>query len=359
MITPIQKTNYNFQTARKPVTPAFQGAPAFYCAAHAEKAIRSVEFSGRKFVNRFFDFFHKKTNMELYNKLLNTDTKSEEYISLLSQVSRIFSNQKEVEINLESGRLEKIAASNRPQIFIMNHDNQNKDPQMLAFFNTLLNYEYIKNGLAKTCPRPRIILNEDILLSMSEQNRNLFKKLGAVGIDASITGANSRANAATFIKLVKEFIKGETNIFIFPEGKNAIKKKAPLVEKFQLGTAEIVTKIADKMPDVNITPLGFAYGKKSNADSIYIGETLVFKKQGKHMETSVGNIQSPFARQNYKDFYKNKDKAIITNNSIPVEGKELSPYVGGILCENLRICREEALAAIHKSHIAKTIQEKC
>ena len=346
MITPVI-TNYNtIQPQVRPTIPAFQGQTVCYYMPVAEKTVRSVEFAGRKFVNRIFDFFQKKNNVELYDEILKTNSTSEEYISLLSCVSRIFSNQKEVEINLESHRLEQIAASNRPHIFIMNHDNQNKDPQMLAFFNTLLNYEYLKNGLAKTCPRPRIILNEDILLAMNERNREIFKKLGAIGIDAGIYASDLKANAKTFITLIREFLKGEVNIFIFPEGKYAIKKRAPLAEKFQLGTAEIVTKIVDKVHDVLITPLGFAYGKRSGADSIYIGETVVFKKQGKNIEASIGNITSDFAQENYKKFFNNREKTILTCNSIPVEGKELSQYVGGVLCENLRICREEAISAI-------------
>lgn len=344
MITPINQTTnyYNY----KPCKQSFQGYNPIPFAVPTERVLRNAEFAGRKIINRFFDFFNKNKHSQLYEQLLNTDPKSPEYITILNKISQICSNQKPVEINLESNRLEQIAHSKKPHIFIMNHDNQSKDPKMLAFFNTLLNYVYIRNGVEETCPRPRIILNEDILLSMNKINRVIFEKLGAVGIDASLFGSNSQANARTFFKLIKEFLNNEINIFIFPEGKNAIRKKAPLSEKFQLGVAELVAKIADRMPEVRITPLGFAYGKKADADSIYIGETVVLKKLGEHIESSRGNISSPFAQPKYQDFFAGRDSAVLTDKSIPVEGRDIPKYIGGILCENLRICKEEAIDAI-------------
>ncbi|MBD5403261.1 hypothetical protein HDR58_10775 [bacterium] len=349
MITPIHANlnTYNKQTYNKQIQPNFQGYNRVSITnASSEKAFRKVEFAGRKFFNIFFDFLGKDKYSELYTKFLETDSKSQDYIELLSIISQKLSNQKTVEINLETNRIENIAKSKSPHIFIMNHDNQSKDPKMLAFFNTLLNFKYLESGVAATCPRPRIILNEDILLSMSKLNRAIFEKLGATGIDASIHSADSRANASVFLKLIKQFLNKEINIFIFPEGRNAVKKKAPLSEKFQLGVAELTAKIADRMPEVNITPLGFAYGKKSQPDSIYVGETVVLKKVGAYMEASLGNITSPFAKDNFKQFFGDKISAVLTENSVPVKGKELPKFIGGILCENLRICKEEARSAI-------------
>ena len=345
MITPINQTTTNYYN-HKPCRVNFQGYNPAQFAAPAERSLRNIEFAGRKIINIFFDFFNKNKHSELYEQFLNADPKSEDYIHILTKISQIFSNQKPVEINIEGERIERIARTKSPHIFIMNHDNQSKDPKMLAFFNTLLNHAYIREGIEKTCPRPRIILNQDILLSMSKLNRAIFEKLGAVGIDASLYGSDSQANARTFFKLIREFLNKEINIFIFPEGKNAIRKNVPLCEKFQLGVAELVARIADRKPEVNITPLGFAYGKKSDADSIYIGETVVLKKLGEHIESSRGNISSPFAKAEYKDFFAGRNSAVLTDKSIPVEGRELPQYIGGILCENLRICKEEAITAI-------------
>ena len=348
MITPIQYHS-NVYTKKYNTQPQnFQGGCSFSTAQKIEKTSRNIEFFGRKFINKIGEIFNKTRDNKLYNEFLAVETKSPEYIDVLRQVSRQYLGNKNLEVNFENNRITNIAKSKRPHIFIMNHDSQKKDPQMLATFNTMLNDEYMALGLAEKCPRPRIILNEDILLSMNERNRNIFEKMGAVGIDASIHNPNTKANSKKFITLMREFIKGDVNIFIFPEGKNSIFKNKPLDEKFQLGVAEMVTKLTGRVPEVNVTPLGFAYGKKSQVDSIHIGETIVFKKDGEHITSSIGNITSNFANKEYKNFFKNKSNAIITKDGIPVKGKEQAEYVGGILCENLRICKEEAKNAILK-----------
>ena len=336
---------YNIQNHQE-----FKGTPLIPGPA-IEKSARSVEFFGRKIVNKICDFFAPKQNNEIYNNLMTVKPESPEYIKAISLVSRLFSSKKEIEINLESNRIQKIAQSGKPHIFIMNHDNQSKDPRMLAFFNTLLNEEYLRTGQAQTCPRPKIILNRDILLSMNKNKRQIFEKIGAIPVDASIYSTDKKGNAKQLIKLIKGFINGDSNIFIFPEGKNAAFKYAPLKEKFQLGVAEIVTKLTDRLPEVNVTPIGFAYNKgyKTAGDSIYIGETVTFKKDANGTYASIGNVLSPHARNHYKKFFGNQNNTLITKNSIPVKGKEISEYIGGILCENLRICTEEAKAALPKS----------
>ena len=352
-ITPYYTYN---QQIYKQNQPAFKSSPLMP-GVSVEKSVRSVEFTGRKIVNRICDFFLKKHDSPIYNELMAAKVEMPEYIKAISKVSRLFSTKKEIEINLESNRIQQIAASGKPHIFIMNHDNQGKDPRMLAFFNTLLNEEYLRTGQASTCPRPKIILNRDILLSMNKDKRKVFEKLGAIPVDASIYSTDKKGNAKQLITLMKGFIKGKSNIFIFPEGKNAAFKYASLQEKFQLGVAEMVAKLTDKLPEVSVTPIGFAYNKglKSPGDSIYIGETIVFKKCADGVTASSGNISSSFARKSYKKFYENQENALITCHSVPVKGKEISEYIGGILCENLRICTEEAKAALPKKSFGDDI----
>lgn len=341
MISPVNLTTYHNQ-----YSPAFKNRTFPKYAAPAERSVQSLELLGRKLFNKLFDFFPKKQYKELFEQFLKSNENTENFILLLNQISRILATQKEVEINIETNRLQEIAESKEPRIFVMNHDNQKQDPKMLAFFNTLLNEEYISHGLAETCPRPRIILNEDIIRSMNRQNQTIFNKLGAVGIDANLYSADSMANAKTFISLLRDFINGKINIFIFPEGKNAAFKKNTLSQRFQLGVAEIVAKLTDKMPRVIVTPLAFAYGKKANPDSIYIGNDIVFTKQGKHFNTSIGNISSIHANPNYQQFFNGRENANLTDKGNPVEGKESAQYIGGIICENLRICKEHAQFAL-------------
>ena len=343
MITPIKNNYYNQQ--HLPIfQPTFMGG----LSSNAEKHFRKIEFCARKVVNTFSDYFQKQNNEQLYNDLLTVERKSPQYMRIMSQVGRLLSTPKELEINLEDKRIEKIAKSGKPHIFIMNHDRQTQDPQMLAFFTTLLSEEYVKTGQAHSCPRPRIILNEDIILSMDEQNKQIFEKMGAVPIDASLNSPDSRKNAVQFLSLVREFIRGESNIFIFPEGKNAIWKDMPLKNKFALGTGEIVNKLTDKMPEVNIVPIGFGYPKKglfnkSKGNSIYIGETVTFRKEDNHIYSNVANLTSRHTDKEFVSFFNSRKEAILTEKGIPVEGKEIPYYINGILCENLRVCKDEAL----------------
>lgn len=357
MLTPVQ-INYNQNYYKQ--QPKFHGQMSVKSAVCAEKTLRSVEFTGRRIVDKIVALFTKKSTNALHEELSKVDTKSPNYIETISKLSRKFGAKQDIELNIESGRIEQIASSGKPHIFIMNHDNQSKDPQMLMFFNTLLNDEYIKTGQSATCPRPKIILNEDILLSKNKKQREIFLKMGAVPIDANIYAANKKTNVKQFVSLIRGFIKGESNIFIFPEGKNAIFKNAPLENKFQLGVGEIISKITDKIPEVNVTPIGFAYNKgknKSAGDSIYIGKTIIFKKDGENTLVSAGNISSTFAQKDYKEFFGNDEMATITDKSIPVKGHDLPAYISGILCENLRICKEEAKAVLPKKSSGETVLE--
>ena len=348
MIPPINQTkihSYNFKHYNHN-PQSFKGGCGVYSLGFMEKAAHKIELCGRKCANKIADVFDKSQDSELYTEFLAVDKKSPRYIDILRTISRQYLGKKDLEVNFENDRIRNIASHNSPHIFIMNHDSQSKDPQMLAAFNALLNDEYADLGLNAICPRPKIILNEDILLSMNERRRNIFEKMGAVGIDANLKNANSSANSKAFLSLIKDFMKGQANIFIFPEGKNSIYKKRPLDEKFQLGVAELVTKLTKRLSEVRVVPLGFAYGNKSQVDSIHIGEIVTFKKDGENIISSIGNITSKFADKSYKNFFQNKSEAILTEQGVPVIGKEQERYVGGILCENLRICKEEAKNAI-------------
>ena len=337
MITPIQSTNY--QSYSKNNNPKFSGR----FLGSIEKSSRNVEFIGRKLINLSSDVFESSTEKLIKERVNSADIKSPDYIREIVNVGKFFSPKNEIEINIHDERIKKIAQSGKPHIFIMNHDSQNKDPEMLGVFNTILYSEYLKTGQASTCPRPKIILNEDILLAMNTEKRNVFLKIGAVPIDASLTNPDTKSNAKQFIPLMRSFINGEANIFIFPEGKNA-GTRGNLENRFQLGTAEIVTKLADKVPEVNVTPIGFAYNKwfQKKASSMYIGKTVTFKKEGDYISAGIGNITSEFADEGYKNFFNGRNSAILTDKGIPLPQRECPAFVGGVLCENLKICTQEA-----------------
>ncbi len=260
----------------KNYTPAFHGYS--HSQIIAQKSVHGTEMFGRKFMNRISGLFNKKFVNQANEVLSKIDRNTSEYICAIAGAGRIFAQNKEVEINFEDGVIEKLAKSGTPHIFIMNHDNQAADPQMLGFFNTMLNEEYVVTEQADKCPRPRIILNQDILLSMRPKMRNIFEKLGAIGIDVSAIGGNKIANGRKMAQIMKEYANGETNLYIFPEGRNCIYKNKPLSERFQPGIANIIEKLISKT-NVSVVPLAFAYNKHDKSlCSIHIGEPLIFEK---------------------------------------------------------------------------------
>lgn len=366
MITPILINNYQLNNhsykgcaINNPCSPVFTGKiPLSNRNALFEKNFRNLEFAGRKILNKILGLVNKKQTEIMFNELSKVDEKSPDYIETLTMAGRFFAKDKEVEINLE--QIADIASSNESCIFIMNHDNQKHDPEMLAFFSTLLNSEYIKLGKALNCPRSKIILNEDILLSMDEKMRTIFEKLGAIGIDASLFSSGGTQNAKKLISIMKDFIGDKVHIYIFPEGKMAGFKNKDLKEKFQTGVAEMVYKFVQKKEQVKVIPLGFAYNKKSKPllSSINVGEPVLFKKDNDKILVTKGNMDSTFTDKNYINFFKRQADqtfATITEQGNPVIGRDLPNYIGGILCENLRICREEAKNLLPKTSLGNEV----
>lgn len=348
-----------FQTyenrTRQSFTPSFGVSEE--TKGKAEKKIRDVEFFGRKIVNKFSSFTRKKQIDAFYNELLDVDEKSPEYIKKLSKAGRVLAKNKEIEINFEDGRIAQIARSNEPHIFIMNHSNQANDPAMLAAFNTLLCDEYLKLGNGGICPRPKIILNEDILLSADEKTRFIFEKLGAIGIDASINSSNGTQNASKLVSLTRGLHNGEINVYIFPEGKLSAFGQMELKNKFQPGVSGIIYSLLKRNQKVHVIPLGFAYDKKNNPklSSIHVGEPLIFEKDSEHVLVNKGSLDSDFTKESYKKFFgdANDEPRVITEQGEPVLGKSVLDYMSGIMAENLRVCTEEAKAKIPKKSFGK------
>lgn len=320
---------------------------------HLERRYTKVEMLLRRGLNKFGSLFNPKKDVALQQKILALQEDSPAFMHVLFDLGRSVAKGKTVEVNVESERLRRIVESDEACIFIMNHSNQVQDPRMLGFFNSMLAREYILNEKSSHCPRPKILLNKDILEAMDPGQRACFEKIGAVGIDASLFGADSTQNAKTLLPVMKRFIRDKAHIFVFPEGKMCIFDQLGLEYKFQTGIAEIVSGMAKAKKRVKVVPLGFAYRK--DLGSIHIGEPVYFKRDGVNMLVTRGNIDSSFASNDYVDFFGkgavDEDKfKLLTAKGVPVVGKEVSDYVSGVLCENLRICIDEAAQAIKPSH---------
>lgn len=323
--------------------------------AKEEKRLQRIEYAMRFIANRFMDLFATKKQKEFAKNVSKIQPEANEsYLFQSEMISRIFSTDKVIDINIEDKILEKIAQSQGSHIFIMNHSNQRQDPSMLAVISTLLSKAYKDEGRQKNFPLPKIILNQDILKTMNSTKRKAFKACGAVGIDANVFCADKKANANAFLPIIKDFVRDKINVFIFPEGKLSILQDFELDLRFQEGIAELINKALKIKKEIKVIPLGFAYGPRgTKLTGIQIGKPVVFKRDGDRTTTTSGYIlNSEFGKEAYKNFFKlhkNEKDVLITENGIPVKPNEVTSFIKGILSENLDICSKEAQKRIEKS----------
>ena len=315
------------------------------------------EYTFRVIGNFFVDLFQTKSSKELDKVIANIKpAQTELFLNQLYELGKLYGTQKLINVNIESGILKEIAQMDDSAIFIMNHSNQKEDPQMLANFITLLADAYLKAGKFDF-PLPKIILNEDILKAMNPTKRKAFENLGAVGIDASVQNSNKDLNAKVFFPLIKDFIQNKCNIFIFPEGRLAVRKDLDFFDRFQKGISVLVNKILGFKKNVTVVPIGFAYGKDNNKNinAMNIGTPIVFKREGDITTVTSGDILKKQNSPLYNFFNKNSNKTDIpmTSEGEPIVPKELESYIQTLLCENLEI-NSEIASKIIKSTVTES-----
>lgn len=320
----------------------------------SERNLRNIEYFFRVIGNKLRSMFEGRTTHRITQNIANIKPESNAaYLEALNETSRYYSTSKDIEVNLDDRILEKIAASGKSTIFIMNHSNQTQDPSMLAVLNALLTRAYAEFDKFQDFPLPKIILNKDILTSMSDLQRKAYEAFGAVGVDASLSDRNAGFNARVFLPLIKDFVRDKCNIFIFPEGRLAIRKSLPLEGRFQPGIAELINKILGIKKEVTVVPVGFAYGRGKTKDltAMEIGVPVVFTREGNVTKVTSGSIPgSEFAKEGFAKFFeKHKDKinVPITKQGQPVGPAQIVNYIKSMLCENLNICTLKAKQKIN------------
>lgn len=288
--------------------------------------------------------FSKKEVIDTSYRSIKTN--SADYIKYVCGTVRSWCN-KPVEINVESGRLADIAASDESCIFIMNHTSkQPKDFDNAMFFNTLLYREYIYRNKAEKCPRSRILTNKHILEEQADGGEKL-KWMGLVPINAGFNNKGKSENAVILKNLINEIAAAKTNLFIFPEGALGIFSFLPMQYKFQPGVSSIVKKVLDIIDKIKVVPLGFAHNSKDSA--IHIGEPVNFQKKDGMYTASRGNADSKFFNNRLHKLYQDNDEIILTKKGEPLQGKKVIPYISGILVENLMACAREARSDLAES----------
>ena len=314
----------------------------------SEQLLNVLAIFKRKLFNKIKNRKNNQNILEFYNKFINISDDSYAYMHYFHNFTRKFAQNREVEINLESNRLLDIAKSDEAYIFIMNHGNGKQDPAMMGILGTLLSGAYINLGKAKTAPRAKIIVNEDILKSMNKIQRAIYEKFGAFGINANLFEAGKGKNSERMHQLITNFCQNKNHIFIFPEGKMGMFKNLNLNDKFQPGIGGIVRKALMNKKQVKVIPVGFAYNNKTKKflGSIYIGKPVCFLSDNDKILFNQANIDLNSTLDNYKKFWSNNHSVDtfkpITQNAHPIVGREQGLYIAGILCENLRICIEKA-----------------
>ena len=269
------------------------------------------------------------------SKLLNAIADMERHGNL-----NLISKPKVIDVNIEDSVLQRIAKTDEATIFVMTHSNQSEDPQMLAVLNTLLAEAYKEAG-KNEFPIPKIILNEDILKTMDPIKRKAFENFGAVGIDASVIGGDKTANSRAFLPLVRDFVKDKCNIFIFPEGRLAVRKDLELFNRFQGGVAELVNKMLGLKKEIRVVPVAFAYGKNEQKDlsAMQIGTPIIIKRNDEFTSITKGDIlkSKDSILYNFFNKHKTEEDVPITCEGKPVLPREVTEYLESILCENLEI----------------------
>lgn len=300
-----------------------------------------IEYSMRVVGNKVSDLLQSKSSKQLTRGIASLVPKQDKvYLAQLAEIGRLYGTKKVIDVNLEDKILEEIAQKGDSTIFIMNHSNQSEDPQMLAVLNTLLAEAYKKEG-CETFPLPKIIMNEDILKTMNPTKRKAFENFGAVGIDASVVGGDKDVNTKAFLPLVKDFVRDKCNIFIFPEGRLAIRKDLDLFGRFQDGVANLVNKILGFKKEIRVVPVAFAYGKDEQKDltAMQIGTPVIIKRNQGVTTVTKGDVPKTKDSVLYNFFEKHKteEDIAITCEGQPVAQDEVSGYLKTILCENLEI----------------------
>ncbi len=331
-----------------------------------ERLLRNIEFAFRKLGGMLFYAGYRKTVNEAWKTVDGLDPKSADYLKAVIKTSRMVASNKETEINRDDGIIRGLAESDEACIFVINHDYQLKDSGMLALFNALLYEAYLDADRGETAPRPKVILNEDIILSQHPTVQKILTKMGFVGVDASLytSAEGSQRNRGAVFSLLKEFIRDESNVFIFPEGKMTSFRNLTLREKFQPGVADMIQVAARSKKRVKVVPLGFAC--KKGLYSIEVGEPVYFKRDGKGLKTSTGSVTPENSGEDYRRFFWPEDRKAeteddgliwrtLTREGEPLGGRDLNRVISGVLCRNMEIAREKARKKLPKKSLGDDV----
>lgn len=303
---------------------------------------------------------------QLYAKLLKCDPKSPEFTQRIIEINKLLATGCEMEINLETGKLEELAKSDEATIFVFNHPSIPKDLVLSFGFLSKLYEAYDQQGKAQSCPKPRYVITDEIVSTVSPKMKEIFTRFGMVPVDASFfpSGEKAANNNPKIAPVIEEFIDDKSNIVIFPEGELAHYKSAfNLEERFQYGVAKIVNKAANNKKRVKVVTVGVDY--KDGLGVVHLGDPIYFEKDGNQLKVNKGNLSKESSATRKNAFYsdlagrQNDDMIPIPYGGEPLEVTDkmkhtfMSRLIAGILCTNLDICVDQAQETLQKELQAK------
>ncbi len=279
-----------------------------------EKPLRHLEVSLRQLVNYgqvliHQDFFEHIDG--LFQKL-GSEAGQEEQIKVFMEYYKEFlAGRKEAQVSVNDEfkeRLDKITDDCYPTIFVFNHDNikNGMDECLLNLFTLELYQSYLDKGKGDSCPKPRILLNDMILDTMTDLQRGVLEQGGVLALSTSPDSSREKAmkNGRAMSTLMRE----NSNIFVFPESSFALLPEIEFKNRMQPGTAKLISTMLTKPRNldqgVRLIPVGFAFSDANQQRKAHIelGESVYFQNT---VDTTPDNIHETIVEK----LYSTKDKA--------------------------------------------------
>ncbi len=224
----------------------------------------------------------------LFKDIKNTSTSDPRFIKLISKFNAFLSQGLEMEINLENGRLEELAKSSEPTLFIANHPNSPSDLLRSFAFIKALYDAYHSETSRESTPLMKYVIVQEFIEALPESLREAFLKTQAVPVDASLYPTKQRSqNNVAMGPIIDGFAEGQHNILIFPEGaRRKYQADLSMSERFQYGIGKLVLSALSKHEKIRVVSLGM---DKNN--SLYIGKPrYIHKNEAGFIETNAGNL---------------------------------------------------------------------
>ncbi len=301
-----------------------------------------VDIRIRRTLNARFYSAHRSTIEQWARRVKSLRESSPLYVPTVLEAATFFFGGGQYEINTESGRLKAIVDRGEPCVFVLNHQNPVADAKALHALIKALYETYAQAGRLETCPRPKILVNQAILKGHAPKVQQIMEKLGAIGIDASVTPTPDRAreNSRVLRPLITQFRQNQAHVFLFPEGKRGwLARWRPEESQVQPGVAKLIQLLLNRTGRVHVVPVGLAYPNRTHSvdGSIYVGEPIrLDAKPGEEAWWTPGNISA----QTHPEL-----ASTVTPESrfpLPSASEKRTQALLRIVQDNMAICAENA-----------------